>query len=57
MDTADADGSGEQRLTDDGHRDSGPTWSPDGSSIAWASDRDGTDQVWVMSADGTGARA
>jgi len=54
--TANADGSGERRLTDDGHLDLGPTWSPDGSSIVWASDRDGTSQIWVMAADGTGAR-
>jgi WD40 repeat protein len=54
--TATADGSGERRLTDDGHLDLGPSWSPDGSSIVWASDRDGTSQIWVMAADGTGAR-
>jgi TolB protein len=54
--TSNADGSGERRLTDDGHLDLSPTWSPDGSSIVWASDRDGSRQIWVMSADGTGAR-
>lgn len=54
--TANADGSGERRLTEDGHLDLGPAWSPDGSSIVWASDRGGTSQIWVMAADGTGPR-
>jgi Tol biopolymer transport system component len=32
-----------------------PAWSPDGSKIAFVSDRDGALRVWVMSADGSGA--
>ncbi|MEM6415988.1 MAG: amidohydrolase family protein [Pseudomonadota bacterium] len=31
-------------------------WSPDGKSIAFISDRDGTYNIWVMNADGTGLR-
>jgi Tol biopolymer transport system component len=31
-----------------------PTWSPDGKRIAFISDRDGPDQLFVMRADGTG---
>ena len=29
-------------------------WSPDGSRIAFASDRDGNFEVYVMNADGSG---
>lgn len=32
-----------------------PTWSPDGRRIAFVSDRSGTPQIYVMSADGTDA--
>jgi Tol biopolymer transport system component len=31
-----------------------PAWSPDGSQIAFDSEKDGQDQIWVMNADGTG---
>jgi thiosulfate/3-mercaptopyruvate sulfurtransferase len=36
--------------------DEAPSWFPDGNRIAFQSDRTGTMQVWVMNADGTGAR-
>src|SRR5207244_608774 len=35
-----ADGTGYRRLTDDGYGDVQPQWSPDGATIAFASDRD-----------------
>src|SRR5581483_3282740 len=33
-----------------------PTWSPDGKQILFASDRDGTDQLYAINVDGTGLR-
>ena len=51
-----ADGSDQQRLTDDPAYDAWPTWSPDGSQIAFVSTRnDGTD-IHVMNADGSNVR-
>ena len=58
-----ADGSGVTRLTDSEATDVSPAWSPDGSRIAFASDRDASDlrdddlfgtQIYVMNADGSG---
>src|SRR4029079_7445128 len=53
-----ADGTGLTRLTDDPALDPAPTWSPDGSKIAWAS-RNAVQlprefKLWVMNANGTG---
>ncbi|MDF2771006.1 MAG: TolB protein, partial [Geminicoccaceae bacterium] len=31
-----------------------PTWAPDGNRIAFTSDRDGDDEVYVMNVDDTG---
>jgi Tol biopolymer transport system component len=49
--------SGELRqLTNDLARDRGPQWSPDGTRIAFYSNRSGTYQVWLIRADGSGLR-
>jgi Tol biopolymer transport system component len=40
------------RLTNSAGTDFEPTWSPDGSKIAFTSRRSGQYQVWVMSAAG-----
>jgi Tol biopolymer transport system component len=52
----DADGSHLERLTDHEAFDYTPDWSPEGSRIAFMSNRDGSPEVYVMNADGTGVR-
>ncbi len=54
---ANAEGSGLRRLTRNPASDSAPAWSPDGRKIAFVSDRDGTYDVYVMNADGSGQLA
>jgi Tol biopolymer transport system component len=51
------DGSDYRRLTDDPARDRGPTWSPDGSELAFYSDRSGTYELWKIRPDGSGLTA
>jgi len=54
------DGTGLRRLTDDPAWEESPSWSPDGSRIAWAvsvgsrTSLDANATVWVMNADGSG---
>ena len=56
------DGSGPRRLTRDVSQGRGegigarPRWSPDGSKIAFVSERDGNAEVYLISADGSGRR-
>jgi hypothetical protein len=49
----DTDGSEKQQLTEDPARDYPYAWSPDSSEIAFTSERDGANRVWVMDADGS----
>jgi TolB protein len=42
------DGSGEQRLTQDGFLARAPVWSPDGRHLAYLSSRSGYFEVWVV---------
>lgn len=44
------------RLTSGTPWDGMPRWSPDGSRIAFISDRDGADNLWFVAPDGTGLR-
>ena len=52
----DIDGQNLKALTTDKASDGLPTWSPDGSKIAFVSNRDGEWSVWVMGADGSDKR-
>lgn len=49
----DADGQRLVRLTNSPSFDTEPAWSPDGSYIAFASDRSGPSDIWIMRSDGT----
>src|SRR3954462_1340625 len=51
-----ADGSDVRRLTADPAHDEGPIWSPDGTKIAFTSERGDSSDIWVMGADGSGVR-
>ena len=48
-----ADGSNPTRITNSFTIDAWPSWSPDGSKIAFQSYRDGNENIYVMNADGT----
>jgi len=49
---ANVDGTGRTRFTAGTHKDTSPRWSPDGSRLAFLSDRDGVTQLYVMPSDG-----
>jgi Tol biopolymer transport system component len=49
-----ADGTGVTRLTRSPGDDRSPSWSPDGTRIAFESTRDGNYEIYTMNADGTG---
>ena len=49
-----ANGTGQLNRTNNPAGDTNPAWSPDGQQIAFTSNRDGNDEIYVMNADGTG---
>lgn len=52
-----ANGAGLRRLTDNPARDGSPAWSPDGTRIAFVSNRDGAHtEIYVMAPDGSKLR-
>jgi TolB protein len=51
----DADGSNQTNLTGNAASDELPNWSPDGSQIAFTSNRDGDRDVFIMTSAGVGA--
>jgi TolB protein len=51
-----ADGTDLTRLTRSPWPEFDPTWSPDGTQIAFRSERHGDPEIWVMSADGSRPR-
>ena len=48
----DADGMNQTRLTNNNSSDTVPSWSPDGSLIAYTSNITGDNEIWVMDTDG-----
>ena len=46
-----------RRLTEGRAYDTQPRWSPDGRTIAFASDRSGSDNIWTIAPDGSAATA
>ena len=45
-----------RRLTTDPAQDLHPSWSPDGEYLAWTTNRDGLNSIYIMKKDGTNTR-
>jgi WD40-like Beta Propeller Repeat len=49
----DQSGTNVRKLSNNAGNDLSPGWSPDGTRIAFISNRSGANQIWVMNADGS----
>jgi len=52
--TMNADGSDQTRITNNNFQDSFPSYSPDGTRLAFTTNRDGDFEIYTMNPDGTG---
>ena len=48
-----SDGSNPINISNNNASDRSPSWSPDGTKIAFQSDRDGNDEIYIMNTDGS----
>ena len=53
---ANADGTNQRNLTNNLAFDGWPAWSPDGTKIAFASNRNRSYEIYVMNPDGSGVQ-
>src|SRR3954451_14798933 len=53
--TVNPNGSGATQITPGTASDDDPAWSPDGTKIAFSSNRDGNGEIYTMNPDGSGA--
>ena len=51
-----SNGAGETNITGSAAGNDSPSWSPDGTKVAFSSNRDGNWEIYVMNADGSGVR-
>ena len=54
--TMQADGGNVKQITNGTSSDMYGAWNPEGSRVAFVSNRDGNNEIYVMNADGSGKR-